>query len=133
GRVVDHHHPGLVDGWSERGGAVDRTYTEVPFAVAASDQEGLELAHRFFRFGAPGWSVMAELPNVRAFDAATEAVQPEDLADDIPHGPDADSYVEIVRTFLDAGFRRISFVPVGDDLDRFWSIATEVAGELRST
>lgn len=122
--------PGLIDSWSSRGGDPSMSYTEVAFAVAADEDAGLELAHRNFRFVAPGWSVMAELPNPLNFDAATEAVRPEDLADDIPHGPDPEPYVEAVSKFLQAGFDKVSFVPVGDDLERFWEIADHVRGEL---
>lgn len=120
----------IIDGWRERGGDTAVTYTEVPFAVAEDEERGLELAHRLFRFGAPGWAVMSELPSPMNFDAATALVRPEDLSDSIPHGPEPKSYVEAVRQFLDAGFERVSFVPVGDDLDRFWAVADEVRQEL---
>jgi G6PDH family F420-dependent oxidoreductase len=115
--------PELVDGWAERGGDRTATWTEVPFAWAPTKEEGLRLAHERFRFGAPGWKVMSELPNPVSFAAATELVEPEDLAEEIPHGPDPEPYVEAVRGFLDAGFTTISIVPVGDDVEgtlRFW-------------
>ena len=120
----------IVDRWTASGGDASSTYTEVAFSVADDDDTGLELAHRLFRFSAPGWSVMSELPNPLNFDAATESVRPEDMADAVPHGPDPTSYVEAVSTFLDAGFQKVSFVPVGDDLDRFWGIVDEVVAEL---
>jgi G6PDH family F420-dependent oxidoreductase len=120
----------IVKRWVDSGGDAARTYTEVAFAVAADADQGLDLAHRFFRFSAPGWSVMSELPNPLNFDAATASVRPEDMADAVPHGPDAKPYVEAVSAFLDAGFSKVSFVPVGDDLDRFWGIVAEVVAEL---
>jgi len=116
--------PDLVDGWVGRGGSRDTTWTEVPFAWAPTPEEGRELAHARFRFGAPGWSVMSELPTPKAFDAACEAIRPEDLADSVPSGPDPEPYVTAVRGFLDAGFEHVAIVPVGDDLDgllRFWN------------
>lgn len=122
--------PGLVDGWAERGGDRAATWTEIPFAVAATEEDGLALAHERFRFGAPGWKVMAELPNPVNFDAATDAVRPEDLAESIPHGPDSEPYIEATKEFLDAGFDKVSFVPVGDDLDRFWDVADAVRSAL---
>lgn len=122
--------PELIDGWGERGGDRSMTYTEVAFAVAADEAAGLELAHRNFRFVAPGWTVMSELPNPVNFDAATASVRPEDLAGDIPHGPDPEVYVDAVSSFLDAGFDKVSFVPVGDDLERFWAITEQVVDRL---
>lgn len=108
--------PDLVDGWGERGGDRAATWTEVPFAWAPTGEEGLRLAHERFRFGVPGWKVMAELPNPVNFDAATAQITPEAMADAVPHGPDPAPYVREVQGYLDAGFRNLSIVPVGDDL-----------------
>jgi G6PDH family F420-dependent oxidoreductase len=114
----------LVDGWGDRDGDPSATWAEVPFAVAATEEEGLRLAHERFRFGAAGWKVMSELPNPVNFAAACESVRPEDLADSVPHGPDAGRYVDAVQGFLDAGFRNVSIVPLADDVDatiRLWN------------
>ncbi|MEZ5138460.1 MAG: hypothetical protein R2711_06750, partial [Acidimicrobiales bacterium] len=122
----------LVDGWAERGGARSGTWTEVPFAWAPSVAEGERLALERFRFGAPGWKVMSELPNPVNFAAACETVRPEDLAGAVPSGPDPAPYVDAVRSYLDAGFEQLSIVPVGDDLAgtiRFWT--EEVRPALR--
>jgi len=106
--------PALVDGWARRGGGRAGTWTEVPFAWASDAQTALRLAHERFRFGAPGWKVMSELPNPVNFDAACAAVRPEDLAETIPHGPDPAPFAEAVARFRDAGFEHIAVVPVGD-------------------
>lgn len=113
----------LVDGWAERGGDRDATWTEVPFAWAPTEEEGLRLAHERMRFAVPGWKVMSELPNPVNFAAACETIRPEDVAEQIPHGPDPEAYVEAVRSFTDAGFGHVSIIPVGDDIEgtlRFW-------------
>jgi G6PDH family F420-dependent oxidoreductase len=107
----------LLDEWAAAGGDAANTWTEVPFAWAPSDDEGLQLAHERFRFGASGWKVMSELPNPVNFDAATQHVRPEDLADSIPHGPDPAGYVAALQELIDAGFERIAVVPVGDDTE----------------
>jgi G6PDH family F420-dependent oxidoreductase len=120
----------LVDGWADRGGDRAATWTEVPFAWAPTAEEGERLAHERFRFGAPGWPVMSELPNPTAFDAATESVRPEDLADSVPSGPDPERYVTAVQQFLDAGFEKVSVVPVGDDLDGFLAFWEDLRPQL---
>ena len=38
-----------------------------------------------------------------------------------------------VSKFLEAGFDKVSFVPVGDDLERFWSITEQVVDRLATT
>src|SRR5690606_20431874 len=97
GMMFNEPEKGVVDGWVERGGDPERTWTEVPFAWAPTEEEGLRLAHERFRFGVPGWKVMAELPNPVSFAAACETVRPEDVADSVPHGPDPEPYVQAVR------------------------------------
>ncbi|HEX7094762.1 MAG TPA: TIGR03557 family F420-dependent LLM class oxidoreductase [Acidimicrobiales bacterium] len=122
----------LVDGWVRRGGNRARTWTEVPFAWAPSDEEGLHLAWERMRFAVPGWKVMAELPNPVNFAAATDAIPPLAVGEVVPYGPDPARYVDAVRAFLDAGFEHIAILPVSDEIDetlRFWEDA--VQPELR--
>ncbi|MFP5321962.1 MAG: TIGR03557 family F420-dependent LLM class oxidoreductase [Acidimicrobiia bacterium] len=104
----------LPSGWTDRGGDGSQTWAEIPVAWAETEEEGQRLALERFRFGVPGWKVMAELPNPVNFDAALETVRPEDVAEMIPCGPDPERAAEGIRDFADAGFERISVVPVGD-------------------
>jgi len=97
--------------------------TQLPVAWAADEESALEVAHRMFRWSALGWKVQSELPNPINFDAASAHVRPEDLAADVPHGPDVGRYVDAVRSMADAGFDQLAFVQIGDDQDgffRFW-------------
>ncbi len=121
----------LVDGWTQRGGAQAATWTEVPLAWAPTREAGIETAKRF-RFGMQGWEVAAELPNPAYFEAATQFLTDDQIDEAIPNGPDPEPYVTAVQEFIDAGFRRIAVVPVGDDVDatlEFWH--DQVLPELR--
>jgi G6PDH family F420-dependent oxidoreductase len=106
---------GLVKDWQAAGGGEGARYVELSFAYAATDKEGLELAHKYSRFGALGWEVLAELPGVQAFEGATQFVKPEDLRDSIPHGPDPEPYIQQVKKAIDAGFDRLVMQGVGPD------------------
>ncbi|MEA2450723.1 MAG: hypothetical protein QOG63_2655 [Thermoleophilaceae bacterium] len=101
---------------------------QLAFSVADDKDEGLRLAHERFRFSAQGWKVMAELPNPINFEAATEPVRPEDLADDVPHGPDPQPYLDAIGQWTDAGYDHLAFVQVGPDQERFFRFWEE---ELR--
>ena len=57
----------------------------------------------------------AELPSPQSFDAASESVTEDDVAKQIPCGPDVDAHVAAVRTFVDAGFTHVAVVQVGGD------------------
>ena len=53
---------------------------------------------------------------------------PDDVADNIPCGPDLDAIVEAVMAFKGAGFTDVAVVQVGDETqDRFLA---EAAGPL---
>jgi hypothetical protein len=82
-------------------------------------RRALEFARARFRFGLPGWRVMAELPDPQAFDAATQLVEPDDMAAQVPSGADPDAIIEGVTKFVDAGYEHVAVVQVGDDLDGF--------------
>src|SRR5690349_23361884 len=49
--------PKLVKMWQGEGGDGPR-YIELSFAYAPSEEEGLEIAHKYSRFGALGWEVL---------------------------------------------------------------------------
>jgi G6PDH family F420-dependent oxidoreductase len=101
---------------------------QLAFSVHDDTAEGLRLAHERFRFSAQGWKVMAELPNPINFEAATEPVRPEDMADAVPHGPDPEPYLEAIGQWTDAGYDHLAFVQVGPDQERFFRFWEE---ELR--
>ena len=55
-------------------------------------------------------------------------MRPEDVAENIPCGPDLDKIVDSVKAFWEAGFTDVALVQVGDDgQDRFLE---EAAGPL---
>jgi len=114
----------IVEAYTGAGGDPAATWCEVSLSWHADEAEAKRLAHERFRFGALGWKVMAELPNVANFEAATEHVTPDVVAGNVPCGPDPEAHAEAIRAFADAGFEHVAVLPVGDDLEgflRFWT------------
>ena len=72
-------------------------------------------AHDQFRWFAGGWAVNADLPTTAGFAGATQYVRPEDVAEQIPCGPDLDAIVESVRPYWEAGFTDVALVQVGGE------------------
>jgi hypothetical protein len=123
----------LVEQWKAAGGGKGPRYGELALGYADSDEAGLALVHEYSRFGALGWSVLAELPGVSAFEDATKFVKPEDLRDEVPHGPDVKTYVDAVRKYVQAGFDHIVLLAVGPDQESFIQFfETELRDELRA-
>jgi hypothetical protein len=61
------------------------------------------------------FAVNADLPGPLGFDAASQFVRPEDVAESIPCGPDLDRIAEAVLEWRDAGFTDIALVQIGDE------------------
>lgn len=105
-----------------------RKIGQVPISWDPDKDTAIARAHDQFRWSGSGWSVNAELPTPASFEAATQFVRPEDIAETIACGPDLDELAESVRPYLEAGFTDVAIVQVGDEQqDRFLA---EVAGPL---
>jgi G6PDH family F420-dependent oxidoreductase len=104
----------LVKSWDEAHGGESRKIGQLPVSWARDKDAAVRTAHEQFRWFAGGWKVNAELPGTAGFAAATQFVTPDDVAENIPCGPDLDAVVAAVREFEDAGFTDVALVQIGD-------------------
>jgi G6PDH family F420-dependent oxidoreductase len=135
--LVDHliavqPEPELISAWAEHRAAAHlepgRSIGQIPICWGPSKKAAVERAHELFRWFGGGWSVNADLPTPAAFEAASQFVRPDDVADSIACGPDLDELAESVRPYLDAGFTDVALVQIGDESQQEF-LAT-VAGPL---
>ena len=124
---------GLSRSWNGTDGAPKigeraRAIGQIPICWDPDEDTAVERAHEQFRWFAGGWSVNADLPTTAGFAGATQFVRPEDVADNIPCGPDLDAIVEGVRPFWEAGFTDVALVQIGGDTQE--QFLAEVAGPL---
>jgi G6PDH family F420-dependent oxidoreductase len=94
------------------------TEPEAELITAWQDErrdERVKVAHEQFRWFAGGWAVNADLPTTHGFAGASKFVREEDVAEQIPCGPDVEPIVQAVSAFWDAGFSDIALVQVGGD------------------
>ncbi len=125
--------PSLVQEWNDTEGAGTigkqaRAIGQIPICWDPDEEAAVQRAHEQFRWFAGGWSVNADLPTTAGFAAATQFVRPEDVAANIPCGPDLDAIVEAVSAYWEAGFTDIAMVQVGGEAqDHFFD---EAAGPL---
>ena len=75
----------------------------------------MQRAHDQFRWFGLGWKVNTDLPGPSSFEDATQFVTPEQVAEQLPCGPDVEEHVEKIRPFLDAGFTEVALVQIGAD------------------
>jgi G6PDH family F420-dependent oxidoreductase len=104
---------GLIAEFDAAAGAGKPRYGQLPVCYDRDEKAARARARELWRWAVPGWHVMAELPDPRAFDAASDAVREEDVTALVPCGPDVDSYVKAAREWIDAGFTHLALVQVG--------------------
>jgi G6PDH family F420-dependent oxidoreductase len=103
----------LTECFAQQGGADKPVYGQVALCYGADEGAARARARRLWRWAAAGWYVMSGLPEPRSFDASSEHLTEDDIADLVPCGPDLDQHVKAVRQWIDAGFTHISLVQVG--------------------
>ena len=125
----------LVSAWdTAKGDKSSRKIGQVPICWDPDKDKALQKAHDQFRWFAGGWAVNADLPTPAGFEGASQYVRPEDLAEQIPCGPDLDEIATAVKSYVDAGFTDIAVVQIGDEGQfEFLAQATEpLLGKLRA-
>ncbi|MER5456236.1 TIGR03557 family F420-dependent LLM class oxidoreductase [Micromonospora sp. NPDC002389] len=118
----------LVQNYQRLGGQGPR-YAEVPMAWATDEEQAVRAAWETSRWAVTGWKVMSELPNPVNFEAAARTVTPDDIRAQFAVGPDPDTYVQAVRTYVDAGFDHIVLQNAGPDPDGFLDFFRDVLAE----
>jgi G6PDH family F420-dependent oxidoreductase len=103
----------LGDAFDAAGGAGKPRVGQVPVSFDRDREAAVARAHEQFRWFAGGFKVNAELPGTAAFDAASQFVRPEDVAEEIPCGADVQAVVDAVQPFVDAGFTHVALLQVG--------------------
>jgi G6PDH family F420-dependent oxidoreductase len=108
------------------GGSGKSRVGQVALAYDTDRQAAIKRAHEQFRWFGLGWKVNADLPNPESFDAATQFVTPDQVAEAIGCGPDVDEHVEKIKPFIEAGFTEIALVQIGaEHQDQFISWAEQ--------
>ncbi|GGC02720.1 TIGR03557 family F420-dependent LLM class oxidoreductase [Cellulomonas carbonis] len=113
---------------SEAGLGESRRIGQMPISWHPDPEVAARRAHEQFRWFGFGWKVNADLPTTEAFDAASQFVTPDDVADAIPCGPDLDAIVEAASAYVEAGFTDLAIVQIGDEKQQ--EFLDEVAGPL---
>ena len=108
----------LVAAYTAAGGAGPR-YAEVALCYAEREADAQKTAHRYFRWAAGGWPVMAELPDTAGFAAASQSVSPAAIAEKVTCGPSPEHHLEAIERYVKAGFDHIILTQVGPEQAAF--------------
>ena len=117
------------------GGAGKPRIGQIALSYDPDQRIAVKRAMDQFRWFTGGWRVNAELPVPASFDEASKTVREEDVAAQMPCGPDVGRHVAGIREFETAGFTHVALVQVGGDTqEQFISwAATELLPALRAS
>jgi G6PDH family F420-dependent oxidoreductase len=99
--------------FDDAGGSGKPRYGQLAVSFDEDVDAAVERAWDQFRWFSGGWKINAELPGTAAFAAASQAVRHEDVAAQIPCGPDVERHLDGIRQFADAGFTHLALVQIG--------------------
>ena len=118
-------NPDLCSRW-EGMRADSAKIAQLPICWDPDRDAAVRRAHEQFRWFAGGWKVNAELPGPAGFAAATQFVTEDDVAENIPCGPEVDPIVAAAKPFWEAGFTHLALVQIGGEhQDGFFGFARD--------
>jgi G6PDH family F420-dependent oxidoreductase len=121
----------LVEAFTAAGGNGPR-YAEVALCYAGREEDARNTAHRYFRWTALGSPVNAELPDTRAFAAASRHISADAIAELVSCGPSPERHLEMIERYVKAGYDHLILVQVGPEQDAFFDFfARELQPRLR--
>ena len=111
----------------EKGDAGEADVHTGQFHVCYADDEdeAVETAHETWPNAGLSGELGQELATPAHFEQAAEMVDPEDVAERVVCGPDADAYIERIEEFLDAGFDRVHLHQCGPEQEAFLEFYVE--------
>jgi G6PDH family F420-dependent oxidoreductase len=89
------------------------------------EKAALATAHRLWPNEALPGELAQVLPTTRHFEQASDLVAPEQIAEQVPCGPDLERHLETINAFAEAGFDELYIQQIGPDQDAFFAAYQE--------
>ena len=110
----------LVTAFTEAGGRGRPVYGQLAVCWAETEDRAREVAHQAWPLaGIPG-PIRSELRRPKEFEALTDLVTPEQVAEKMPLGPDPARHAAAIEEFAKAGFTHVWVHQVGPDQEGFF-------------
>lgn len=108
-----------VEAFERCGGAGKPRYGQLTVCWAATEDEAVATAHRFWPISALSGQFKNELPRPAYLEQAAKTVEPEDIKREIVCGPDPARHLEGIAQFVKAGFDHVYVHQVGPEQEGF--------------
>jgi len=113
----------LVSAFDQAGGGDKPKYGQLTVCYAKSEREAVETAHAWWPNAAMPGQLGQELALPAHYEQAAENVTPQDVAEVVVCGPDAERHRKAIDEFEDAGFDHVYVHQVGPDQESFFAFA----------
>ena len=114
----------IVDAFDKAGGKGKPRFCQMTMCWAKDMETAKKTAFEFWRTSTVPGPLHPYLALPKYFDAISQLSTPEELAKQIPMGPDPETYVKQIRTRVDAGFNQIFLHQIGHDQHGFFDFAS---------
>jgi G6PDH family F420-dependent oxidoreductase len=98
-----------------RAGGKGRSHGGMKVAWAASEDEGIDNAHRIWPNDALPGELPQVLPTPAHFEQASQLVTREMIAEAVPAGPDPEKHLARIQQYVDAGYDEVYVAHIGPD------------------
>src|SRR3712207_5499320 len=102
----------MVSSWKEKSGGKP-AQGGVKVSWADTKDEGVDIAHRLWANSGLTGELSQVLPSPKHFEQASELVTRESTAESIVAGPDIDSHIEALKSYVDAGLDEVYVANMG--------------------
>jgi G6PDH family F420-dependent oxidoreductase len=123
----------LIEEFEQAGGQGKPRYGQLTVCWAEDEGEARRTAREWWPNVALKGDLTQELPLPEHFEQATADVTEDDVAEEIPLGPDPERYVDQIQAYADAGYDHVYVHQIGPEQEgflRFYAeeVAPRVAG-----
>jgi len=96
-------------------------YGEASVCWAATEDEGLDTAFRYWPTSALSGQFKQEMALPAFFEQACQTVRREDVKKEVVCGPDPEKHIAEIQRYIDAGFDHVYVHQIGPDQDGFFN------------
>jgi G6PDH family F420-dependent oxidoreductase len=114
-----------VTGAYRRAGGAGPIYGQITVCYDTDEQRAREIAHRVWPNACNPGQLSQDLPTWTHFESLAELITVDDIAGQVPCGPNTDRIKADVDAYLDAGFDQIHFHQIGPNQDAFIDLWAE--------
>jgi G6PDH family F420-dependent oxidoreductase len=110
----------VVRTFEKAGGKGKPKHGQFSLCWSRTKEEGVKTAYKIWTNSGLKGPLSTELALPQYFEAASEMVTEEDIAQSMPCGPEPQQYLDKIREFADAGFTHIYLHQIGPDQEGFF-------------